>query len=41
LRGQALARGGSFGQTGENPIGKRLRLGHAIREQALNLAEQP
>jgi putative ABC transport system permease protein len=26
---------------GENPIGKRLRLGHPIREQALNLAEQP
>jgi predicted permease len=26
---------------GEDPIGKRLRLGHAIREQPLNLAEQP
>ena len=26
---------------GENPIGKRIRLGHPIRGQALNLAAQP
>ncbi len=26
---------------GENPIGKRLRLGHSTRGQALHLAEQP